>query len=107
MAIDGSGCSAMSDRDAVRIAREVREHRFGSRKGTLGIYDPFAGTQRREPPGKGGGVGEAGVLAEELQLATVVSCFKGLKEAAPEQAREYAHRQEEARPAGDPLLTVG
>jgi len=29
------------------------------------------------------------------------------QEAAPEQAREHAHGQEEARPAGDPLLPVG
>ena len=31
------------------------------------------------------------------------SCFE---EAAPEQARQHAHGQEEAGPAGDPALTV-
>jgi hypothetical protein len=33
----------VGDRYAVRIAREVREHGFGSRNGALGVHEPFAG----------------------------------------------------------------
>jgi hypothetical protein len=78
-----------------RRAARVREHRFRSGKG----HEPFAGTQRRKPSGKGSRIGKLRVLAEELQLATVVNRFECLEEAAPEEAREYAHGQEEARPA--------
>jgi len=46
------------------------------------------------------------VLAEELQLAMPVGHFECFEEAPAEQAREHAHRQEEAGPAVDPALTV-
>jgi hypothetical protein len=36
----------------------------------------------------------------------VVSRLECLEEAAPEQARQDTHGQEEAGPAGDPALTV-
>jgi hypothetical protein len=74
------------DRHAVCIAGEVREYRFGSREGTFGIHDPFAGAQRCNPPRKGSRVGESGILTEELQPATPV-CFRQRFEEAPaEQA---------------------
>ena len=76
----------VGDRHAVRIAREVREHRLRSGKGTLGVDHPLAGAQRIQPPGKGGWIRELHILAEELQLAASVCVCKRLEEAAPEQA---------------------
>ena len=51
-------------------------------------------------------LGECSILTEEVQLASVMRLGQFLEEAASEQAREHAHRQEEARPAGHPTLTV-
>ena len=50
--------------------------------------------------------GERGVLAEELQRPAAMQRVELLEEAPAEQAREHAHRQEEAGPAGDPALAV-
>ena len=46
------------------------------------------------------------MLREELQLARAVRLLQGLQEAPSEQAREHAHRQEEARSARHPTLAV-
>ena len=46
------------------------------------------------------------MIAEELQLAGLVSGDELLQEQPAEQAREHAHREEEARPARDPALAV-
>jgi hypothetical protein len=40
-------------------------------------------------------------------MAASVCIGERFKEAAPEQAREHAHRQKETGPAGDPPLTIG
>ena len=48
-----------------------------------------------------------GVIAEEAQAAGLVGGDELLQEQPPEQAREHAHGQEEARPAGHPALAVG
>ncbi|KXU84698.1 hypothetical protein CR51_41950 [Caballeronia megalochromosomata] len=90
----------------VCVAKEIRKYRFGSRKGTLGVDHPFAGMQWRKPPGKDSRVGESGILTEELQPATPVCLRERFEEAPAEQAREHAHRQKEARSAGNPALTI-
>ena len=64
------------DRDAMGIAGQVGEHRRGSGERALGIHDPFARTQRREPLGERLRVGERRVLAEELQSASAVCLFE-------------------------------
>ena len=52
-------------------------------------------------------LGEVGVGANELQVAGVEAAMSFSKKEPAEQPREHAHGQEEARPAGDPALTVG
>ena len=47
------------------------------------------------------------MLAEELQLPATMRLLQFFEEAAAEQPRQHAHRQEEARLAGDPALAVG
>ncbi|MGF6963135.1 hypothetical protein OKW43_000140 [Paraburkholderia sp. WC7.3g] len=97
----------VGDGHAVRVARQVGEHRFRSRKGALGVHKPLAGPQRCQPLRKGGAIGERRILAKELQLAAPVGIGERFKEATPEQAREHAHRQEEAGTAGNPAPAVG
>ena len=46
------------------------------------------------------------MIAEELQVAGLVGGDQLLQEQPPEQAREHAHRQEEAGPARHPALAV-
>jgi hypothetical protein len=46
------------------------------------------------------------VFAEEPELAAVVQPLQFLQEAAPEQPRQHAHRQEEPGPARDPARPV-
>ena len=46
------------------------------------------------------------MIAEELQVAGLVGRDQLLQEQPAEQAREHAHRQEEAGPARDPALAV-
>src|SRR5260370_33897037 len=53
------------------------------------------------------GVGESRVIAEEVEVAGLMRRRELLQEQASEQPREHAHRQEEARPAGDPTLAIG
>jgi len=43
--------SPVGDRDPMGIARQIREHRRRPGKRALGIDDPFALAQRREPVG--------------------------------------------------------
>jgi len=65
----------VGDGDAVRVARQVRQHRFGSCEGALGVDDPLALTQGAKPVGKGIGIGEVHVLAEELELPVTVQAL--------------------------------
>src|SRR6202163_3196044 len=51
-------------------------------------------------------VGERGMIAEECQVAGLVGCDQLLHEQPAEQAREHAHRQEEAGAARHPALAV-
>ena len=97
---------AVGDGDAVGVAREIGQHGLGPAERALGVDDPFGFAQRRQIRREGLRVGESGVIAEELQAAGVVRGDQLLQEQPAEQAREHAHRQEEAGPAGDPALAV-
>ncbi len=63
-------------------------------------------TQRREPVGEGGRVGQIGVLPEEVQLSAAMGRGQLFEEAPTEQAREHAHRQEEPGLAADPAIAI-
>jgi hypothetical protein len=51
-------------------------------------------------------VGKRYMIAEELQAAVLMCGEEPLQEQPPEQAREHAHRQEEAWPARYPARAV-
>ena len=88
------------------VAAEIGQHLLGAAERRLGIDDPVDAPQLVEPVGEGRGLGEAGEVAEEAQLAGVEGGLQVLEEQPAEQAREHAHRQEEAGPAGDPARAV-
>ena len=57
--------------------------------------------------GEGGGISQAGEIAEEAKLAGLEGVLQTLEEQSPEQARQNPHGQEKSRPAGDPSLVPG
>ena len=94
--------AAVGDGDAVGVAREIAQHFLGPAEGALAIDHPFAVAQRRQIGGEGLRIGQRRMIAEELQLSGLVSGDELLQEQPAEQARQHAHREEEARPARDP-----
>src|ERR1700754_2118596 len=92
--LPAEGNAALVERDEalvgdgypMRVARQIREHRFWSRERSLGINHPFACAQWREPLSEERGVCKRGVLTEEPQLAATVCSGELLQEAAPEQS---------------------
>jgi hypothetical protein len=85
------------DRNSVGIARQIGQHRLRPGERALRIDHPLRKDRR---------IGKRCVLAEEAQLAPTMCIGEFLQEAAPEQSREHAHRQEEAGSACDRPFTV-
>ena len=79
------------------VARQVGEHGFGPAERTLGVDHPFDLAQWCQIRREGSGVGQWSVIAEESETAGLVRCEELLQEQPAKQAREHAHRQEEAR----------
>src|SRR5439155_11500182 len=98
--------ASVRDRHSMGVARQIGEYRCRAGERALGVDDPFALAQRREPLGERLCVDELSIVAEELQPAAVVCGGELFEKAAAEQPREHPHRQEEARAAADPALTV-
>ena len=90
--------AAVGDGDAVGVAGQIGEHRFGSAERALCVDDPLGVAQWRHKRGEGLGVAEMGVVAEEVEAGGGVGCGEHLQEQSAEQSREHAHRQEEAGP---------
>jgi hypothetical protein len=57
----------------MRVAREVRENRFGSAEWLLRIDHPFRSPERDEEGGERVGISERCVRAEELESAGLCS----------------------------------
>jgi len=98
--------TAVGDRDAMRIAREIGQDLQRTGEGLFGIDHPFALAQRREVSSPRVGVFELAEIGEELQFVGGVHGFETLQEQAAKQAREHADRKKEAVPRGDPALAV-
>jgi len=98
---------AVGDGYPVGIAGQISQYSFRAGKRALGIDHPLTLPQWCQPVGKGTGVSQRGMLTEELQLPRPMGLLDCREETSPKQAREDAHRQEEARFAGDPALPVG
>ena len=84
--------------------REISEHRLGPAEWALHVDDPFSFAQRRQISCEGFCIDERSMVAEEQKL--LVRRDDPLQEQPAEQAREHAHRQEEARPARHPTRAI-
>ena len=88
------------------IAGQVAQDGIRTGKRAFGIDHPVDLPQRCQPHGKGGGVGQSGVVAEELQLTLAMGLRQTLKETPAEQPGEYPDRQKEPTATVDPTLTI-
>jgi hypothetical protein len=90
----------------VSVAREVGENGLGSGEGSLGVDDPLGPARSREDGVEGALVGEQSEIAEEREAASLVQGGEAFEKQATKEARQHAHRQEEAGLAGDPARPV-
>ena len=96
----------VGDGHAVGITPQVIQDLFGTSERWFGVNHPLAFAQRGQVLGESFRVTESLEGGKELELAVVKGGLEVIEEQAPEQAREHADRQEEARTAADPVLTV-
>ena len=68
--------------------------------------EPIGAAQRRERGVEGALLGKGREVAEEGEAAGCMQGCEAVEEEPTEQAREHAHRQEEAGLAGDPARSV-
>jgi len=105
LAVEGDE-PAIGNSSPVRVAGKIGEDSTGSAKRPLGIDYPFALAQCGEEGLEGRRRGEGGLVGEELQAPGLVGGGQPFEEQATEEAREHLDRQEEAGPAGNPVLAV-
>src|SRR5262245_40474615 len=98
--------TAVGDRDAMRIAREIGQDLQRTGEGLFGIDDPFALAQRREVSSPRVGVFKLAEIGEELRFAGGVHGFETWKEQAAKKGRENAERKKEAVLTGDQALAA-
>ena len=99
--------AAVGNGHAVRVAAEVAEHLLGPGERRLGEDDPVDPGGRVEPGSEGGGVGQACERTATAEFTVGESGAQLTQEQVAEAAGQHAHRQEEARFAGDPARVVG
>ena len=73
----------IGDSDAVRVARQVGQHRVWPGKGLLGIDVPVLLCERRQVLRERCGAGQRRQVAEELQLSVTVCLVKAFREQTP------------------------
>ena len=84
LAVEGDE-AAVGDRDPVRVAGQVGEHRAGSAKGPLGIDHPFDLSQCGNVGFEACRLGQAGLIGEELQSPSLVGGHEPFQEQTAEQ----------------------
>ncbi len=88
--------------DAVGVARQVGQHRFGSGEGLLGIYHPVNFAQRLKEKAEGVWISEFGVIAKELQFPGCMQLRQSFQNEPPVKAGQHPNGEEEVLAAGDP-----
>src|ERR1700688_880765 len=88
------------------VATQIVENLLGATEGWFGVNHPFSLAKRRQVRGQRFRVTERLQRRKKLELAGVKSGLQVFEEQTSEQTREHPDRQEEARTAGDPMLTI-
>jgi hypothetical protein len=101
-----SGQAGVGDCHAMGISAEIIEHSLRAAKGWLRVDHPVDFPRHPKKFGKGIGPVEFGQGSTQSEFAVPECAVKILEEEAAEQAGKHTDRQEEARTAGNPMLTV-
>ncbi len=99
--------SIVGDGNPMRVATEILEDVLGSAKWWLGEYHPLSLPHRSQILGEGTGSLKRFKRVEEAQEAGVKGALQLRQKQPAKQPREYAHRQEEPRAAGEPVFAIG
>ena len=81
--ISDSDQAFVGDSNAVRIARQIGQHRVWSRERSFGINHPLLGAHGRDKAGKGLGVSQVGVITKEAQLPVTMQGHELVQEQPP------------------------
>lgn len=98
--------TTIADGDAMRVARQIGKNLGRPGEGTLGVDHPFDFAQGSKVGAERRRIFETDEIVEELEFAGPMQGFETFEEQAAEEPREHPHRQEEARPARNPMLAV-
>ena len=94
------------DGNAVRVAREIGQHRLRPDKGRLGIDHPALLSDGRQMLQEGLARGQTHQGAEEAQPAGIEQRQEAREEQPAEQCPQHAHRQQECGARRDPARAV-
>src|SRR5215471_9955921 len=90
----------------MRVTRQVSQYLFWPTERLLGVDNPVGLDPRPQERGERLAVGEAGVIAEEPQLARLVRNPEARQHQPAKQRGENLHRQEVFGLAGNPPRSV-
>ena len=88
------------------VVAEIGQHLLRTAEGRLGIDDPFDPAELARPSGEGGGLSEAGGIAEESEFTGIEGDLQFVPEPSAKQTREHADREEEIRLACNPSRAI-
>ena len=97
----------VADRRAVGVSRQVLQHLFRSAERSLGVNHPLSLAGVGETALEWVRVCQGGELSVKDELSPLEGGAEQRQEAAAKHAAEDADREEEPRPAGDPMRPVG
>ena len=95
LAVEGEQ-AVIADRDAMRVAPEIAQHRRRAAKGGLGVDDPVGVEERVDEGVPLRGIAQRRGGAREIEFAAGVRATQGLDKLAAKHPTEDLHRQEEA-----------
>jgi len=106
IALGESDQPAVGDGDAMGVGAQIAQYMFRPSEGALGVDDPVMAEQYPQPCCKGTRLGHGQEVAVELEHASMEGAAKSGDELAAEDTAEYADRQKEGAPGGDPAGVI-
>jgi len=105
--VDDIDETVIRDRDAMRVARQVRQDAHGPAKRRLGVHDPRLLVERVEEAAPGRGIRQGRGAAGKRETVAIMGASEAVEELRATHDREGPHGEEKRRPARDPSCAVG
>ena len=99
--------AAVGYRDPVGVARQIRQHSFGSGEGFLGVDDSVDIAQWCQHRLERGAIGQADVVTKETGPPGSVQFGQPFQNEPPVKAGQHSHGEEEVLATGDPPGAIG